>query len=258
MLPMAQRDAEMAEVFIVLDREYESRLPEAIEKLTTAGVYIDHANDDQGVVEGTCNTRLIPDLKALPMVKYIRIGVTWWADYPKGDPRDIIEPVIRRPTIRDAERMLKHVNAMADEAPDCLPLLPGEFKITLEDERKLITETNTTDNSIFLLAEVEDELVAICSAMGGKRQAIRHSATLGLSVRKAWQGKGIGKQLLQTTIDWAKTSGVIRRLDLRVYADNARAISLYKKLGFATEGLRKQSILRNGQFIDDLEMAIVW
>lgn len=255
---MAQRDAEMAEVFIVLDREYENRLQEAVDSLKSSGVSVDRADDDNSIVEGTCTTRLIPQLQAMPMVKYVRIGVTWWADYPKGDPRDVIEPVIRRPTVRDAERMLKHIHAMADEAPDCLPLLPGEFQVTLEEERKIITDYNAADNSIFLLAEVDDDLVALCNAVGGKRQATRHCATLGISVRKAWQGKGIGTLLLQNVIDWAKTSGILRRLDLKVYADNDRGIALYKKLGFTTEGLRRQAILRNGQLIDDVEMAMIW
>jgi RimJ/RimL family protein N-acetyltransferase len=255
---MAQRDAEMAEVFIVLDRAYEERLADGVAALTAAGVHVEHANDDTGVVEGTCATAVIAALRAMDAVKYVRVGHTWWADYPKGDPRDVIEPLIRRAEPRDAERVLHHVNAMASEASECIPLLPGELKVTIDEERKLLADSASADNTRYLIAEVDDELVGLCSAIGGKRQALRHSATLGLSVRKAFQGKGIGTLLMKTTIDWARASGTLRRLDLRVYHDNTRAIALYKKLGFEVEGRRRQSILRDGQLIDDIEMSLVW
>jgi putative acetyltransferase len=50
---------------------------------------------------------------------------------------------------------------------------------------------------------------------------------------------------------------VVKRIYLFVHADNARAIRLYQNFGFVEEGRRRQSILRNGEYIDDLMMALL-
>jgi ribosomal protein S18 acetylase RimI-like enzyme len=53
-----------------------------------------------------------------------------------------------------------------------------------------------------------------------------------LCVRPHWQGLGIGERLSQAVIAQAATEGA-QTLDLLVFEDNARAIGLYRKLGFA-------------------------
>lgn len=165
---------------------------------------------------------------------------------------------IRRAVADDAERMIAHVHHMAVEAPQFLPIEPGEFQMTVEEERKLLDTVNASDNSAFLIAEAAGEIVGVLNYFGGKRNALRHAATLGLSVRFAWQNHGVGTALLSTAIRMARESGVIRRLNLYVYADNARAIRLYERHGFVREGVRRKAIRRDGQFIDDYEMALVW
>jgi putative acetyltransferase len=45
------------------------------------------------------------------------------------------------------------------------------------------------------------------------------------------------------------------RVELTVFADNERAIALYKKLGFVEEGLKKKAAIRNGQYEDEYLMA---
>jgi L-phenylalanine/L-methionine N-acetyltransferase len=47
----------------------------------------------------------------------------------------------------------------------------------------------------------------------------------------------------------------VRRLELAVYVDNAPAIALYKKFGFAVEGTRRAAAFRDGAFVDDYVMA---
>jgi len=40
-----------------------------------------------------------------------------------------------------------------------------------------------------------------------------------------------------------------------VFADNSRAIHLYKKLGFVQEGIKKYAAIRHGKYEDELFMA---
>ncbi len=166
--------------------------------------------------------------------------------------------VIRSASEDDAERIIHHVQQMAYDAPDTLPNLPGEFKMTVEEEKAFLTKSNLADNSFFLVAEIHGEIVGILNCWGSHKQAMKHTARLGISVRKAWQSKGIGTALMTAAINCAKSSSVLTRLDLQVYIDNARGIKLYEKMGFVIEGRLRNSIIRNGKYVDDYHMGLIW
>jgi RimJ/RimL family protein N-acetyltransferase len=44
---------------------------------------------------------------------------------------------------------------------------------------------------------------------------------------------------------------------LKVFEDNLRAISCYKKVGFRSIGVRRNADFINGEFIDDLLMDLL-
>ncbi|KHF26789.1 putative acetyltransferase YhhY [Anoxybacillus sp. BCO1] len=53
---------------------------------------------------------------------------------------------------------------------------------------------------------------------------------------------------------WAREKGV-HRLELTVVIDNAPAISLYQKMGFEQEGVKRHSLNINGRYVDEYCMA---
>jgi len=73
-------------------------------------------------------------------------------------------------------------------------------------------------------------------------------------LRKYW-GLGIGTNLVETLIEWAKSSGIIKKINLRVRTDNTRAIRTYKRLGFAQEGVITREFFVYGQFYDAFFMG---
>ena len=58
-------------------------------------------------------------------------------------------------------------------------------------------------------------------------------------------------------IEWAKRTKIIKRIELTVFARNAAAIHIYKKYGFVVEGRRGRSIYRDGEYLDDVMMAVI-
>jgi putative acetyltransferase len=106
-----------------------------------------------------------------------------------------------------------------------------------------------------LLAQAEGQLVGELSLRSiSQRRAVRHVATLGMSVRATWRRKGVGRELLSAALEWAPTAG-IKRIELYVYARNEAAIGLYEHAGFAIEGRRKGFIREGDTYLDDLVMA---
>ena len=71
-------------------------------------------------------------------------------------------------------------------------------------------------------------------------------------------GKGIGKALMQNSIDWARNSSIIKRMDLIVFARNQAAIHLYESVGFVKEGILQKSIFRDEQYLDAYIMALLF
>jgi RimJ/RimL family protein N-acetyltransferase len=62
---------------------------------------------------------------------------------------------------------------------------------------------------------------------------------------------------MQGIVDWARASGLVTRLELEVLTRNQTAIHLYERIGFQREGLRRHALLRNGEYLDELTMALL-
>src|SRR5207237_735207 len=157
----------------------------------------------------------------------------------------------------DAEALLAHAERIAGEPGVAVTLGPGELNLTVEQERQFVANTNASDNSVFLVAEAEGQIIGILTCVGGKHGALRHVTTLGVSVRREWRGRGVGAALMRAAIDWAKGTGVVTRIELHAFARNDGAIRLYERLGFATEGRRRRAVFRDGEYQDDVIMALL-
>jgi putative acetyltransferase len=117
--------------------------------------------------------------------------------------------------------------------------------------------TFTDPHLLFLVAEPLEggETVGNASLHRSVRPRRIHSAGLGMGVRDAWQGKGVGTALLAALLDVADQWWQVRRVHLEVYADNEPAIALYRKFGFEVEGTLRKDAFREGAYVDSLVMA---
>ncbi len=162
---------------------------------------------------------------------------------------------IREATPNDAEQLIAYIHRLDAEPDSMIPRGPGEFQMTVEAERALLAEYAVSDNAVYLVAEADGHVVGCLSCTGGKRRATRHNADFGLSVAPEWRNQGVGTALLGRLVAWADGTGILRRLELEVYAHNAPALHLYQKFGFAEEGRRQGAYLQGGRWIDGILMA---
>lgn len=109
---------------------------------------------------------------------------------------------------------------------------------------------------LLLVAEVQGEVVGSAGLHPtGPALRRRHAMMLGVSVAASWQGRGVGRTLMQALCDYADGWLGIRRLEHQVYADNHRAQALYRKFGFDVEGTHRGYAMRDGVLVDSLSMA---
>ena len=85
---------------------------------------------------------------------------------------------------------------------------------------------------------------------------MRHTGVLGMGVAASHRGQGLGARLLATTLEAAEAAG-ITRVELMVLVENIRAVALYRRHGFETEGRCRRYLVIDGVERDAWLMAKV-
>lgn len=156
--------------------------------------------------------------------------------------------------IEDAEEIIAFIKQVDSESP-YLMRESGEFNMSLENERKFIEDKLLSQNEIFLVAKVNGKVIGTLGFSSSHYKRYKHKGQFGVSIVKQYWGCGVGRQLIETLLNWADDVGIVK-ITLEVDANNLRAISLYKKLDFEEEGiLKNDKYLGNGVYIDSIVMG---
>ena len=160
--------------------------------------------------------------------------------------------IIRELQIEDAENFLNLLNITETETTFML-YEKGERKTTIKQQRKNIQDGIKKGILTFIL---EDNKKLVGYVWGNIFTANRkkHCMYLAVAILKEYTGKGYGTKLMNTLEKQAIENG-INRLELEVSEKNKFAISLYEKLGFEVEGVKRRAFLVNGNYEDELIMG---
>lgn len=84
------------------------------------------------------------------------------------------------------------------------------------------------------------------------------SADLGITIgeKDCWDG-GYGTDTMRVLCCFGFEMMNLRRIALEVFADNARARRVYEKVGFQTDGCRREAIYKNGVYKDVVFMSLL-
>jgi RimJ/RimL family protein N-acetyltransferase len=80
---------------------------------------------------------------------------------------------------------------------------------------------------------------------------------IGADLHKNFRGKGLAFESYKLFIPYLFGKYNLHKISLEVLSTNQRAINLYKKLGFKFEGIKREEIYKNGQWIDSIIMSIL-
>ncbi len=163
--------------------------------------------------------------------------------------------VLRNPEPGDAQSMIGLVNALDTETV-FLSREPGEFEMTLEKEQEFLAGQKASETALFLICVVDGEIMGSCQASCYARRRFRHKAMVGIALRQAVCGLGIGRKMMNALIAWGKGRG-LSHLELEVDTGNLPALKLYMSLGFLVGGRKyHERRLADGTYRDDYYMYL--
>lgn len=146
------------------------------------------------------------------------------------------QELLVRNAVASDTRALRETVCRTHSETDYLLSYPDEQSVDDEQEARALAEMERSGNEVELVAVIDGRIVgsAGISAVRSRRK-VAHRARFGISILKEYWGMGIGRVLMEASIDCARQAGYTQ-LELEVVADNQRAVSLYRRAGFEEYG----------------------
>lgn len=120
--------------------------------------------------------------------------------------------------------------------------------------RQFVLENIASGNPQFVALDGE-RVVGWCDISIPSLEGFTHTGLLGMGVQRAYRGQGLGRRLLDRTVEAARARGV-ERVELEVYASNVPAVRLYETAGFVAEGTKRRARKLDGEYDDLLFMVL--
>ncbi len=171
-----------------------------------------------------------------------------------GKSKKGTEIVIRYPLLSDTVAMCDYINTLSKE--QTYILFQGE-DISLDEETKYVKrllEAIEKRKALTLLAFSDNKLIGNAT-IEMKDRVLAHEGVFGISIAKEFRREGIGTLLMELVIDEAaRNIDQLRIITLGVFANNPKAMEMYKKFGFSETGRIPKGVLHRGEYVDHIYM----
>lgn len=124
----------------------------------------------------------------------------------------------------------------------------------VEASRSFVRDVLAEGGVHLVALDAAGEVVGWCDVKRHTLEGFRHGGRLGIGLLPALRGRGLGRALMTAALAAARARD-FERVELDVFASNARAIALYEAMGFVHEGVRRRARKLDGEYEDDVLMA---
>lgn len=164
--------------------------------------------------------------------------------------------IVRSPEENDAEEIINLVKT-ADTETRYLSREPGEFNYSLEEEKLIIQNKESAENTLWTISIIDNKIVGMAETRYNNRKSrFRHKGHFGIFICKKCWGMGIAGKLMLSHIEWSKQQN-LELLMLEVVDTNQRAIDFYKSFGFEIVGTVPHGMkYSDGTYADEHTMVM--
>jgi len=153
---------------------------------------------------------------------------------------------IRRATIDDAEAIVHIINNVVDEKR-----YTSLRRFSVEEEREYFRSLDEREGLFVAIHEGKVIGFQGVTLFAKWSESMSHVANIVTQILPGFRGKGIGTQLAERTLEFARENGY-EKISSYVIKDNIHAINYYEKLGFRVVGRWRRQIKLDGKYHDDL------
>jgi ribosomal protein S18 acetylase RimI-like enzyme len=127
---------------------------------------------------------------------------------------------------------------------------------TLEQERHYL-ESLSPRGAIHIAVDDSGKTVGlqILDLWSSTLTSMAHVGQIGTFILPAWRSRGVGRQLWDVTLPFARRAGY-RKLVIQVRASNITAQGFYRRLGFADCGRLARQVIIDGVEDDEVLMEL--
>lgn len=127
------------------------------------------------------------------------------------------------------------------------------------DERTLAWYRSRADQGDRLDLAIVDAASGACvgEAVLNDVDAEQRSCNFRILIGPAGRGRGLGTEATRLILDHAFATTELHRIELEVYSFNPRARRAYEKAGFVAEGVRRDALLFDGEWINAEVMSVL-
>ncbi len=161
---------------------------------------------------------------------------------------------IFRPRGENAAEILEYLKIVGGETHFLLMDENG-LGISEEREAKILEAAYVEPRGGMHFGKINREIACMFSLSCHPRRRLAHTGEIALSVRKKYWHIGVGSAIMEALIELAKEAS-LKNVELGVYADNERAIALYRRFGFEEIGRHRGRMCVDGEYYDEILMDL--
>ncbi|MGA9399444.1 N-acetyltransferase family protein, partial [Haladaptatus sp.] len=162
-----------------------------------------------------------------------------------------IEFVIRPARQEDLSGIVGAIRQVAQEGS----YIVAETVADEIDHQEALLRHNDLESRMFFVATVGDEVVGWVHLHAPELDKLSHTAELTVGVLDEYQGHGIGSHLLERGLEWAGANGY-EKVYQSAPSTNENAIDFLEAHGWETEAVRKNHYKIDGEYVDEVMMAV--